>query len=115
MLSGGVDGSKSIGRDSGLDPDFDLPATCRGGLVVPLLRNGRGRGRDRAARRQARPLFAAGIELAQTFSDQAVIAIENVRLFDEVQARTKDLTEALQQQTADRRCLEGYQPLGIQP
>src|SRR5205814_5975016 len=40
------------------------------------------------------------VQLLRTFSDQAVIAIENVRLFEEVQAKTRDLTESLQQQTA---------------
>ena len=54
----------------------------------------------RCARGGAGPSRQRQIELVQTFADQAVIAIENVRLFDEVQARTRDLDEALQQQTA---------------
>ena len=51
-------------------------------------------------RRKIQPFTDKQIELAETFADQAVIAIENVRLFDEVQARTEELTESLQQQTA---------------
>jgi GAF domain-containing protein len=52
------------------------------------------------SRRQAGAFAASEVELLQTFADQAVIAIENVRLFEEVQAKTRDLSEALQQQIA---------------
>jgi GAF domain-containing protein len=72
----------------------------RAGLGVPLLREGNCIGVMAMTKLVPQPFTDKQIEIVSTFADQAVIAIENVRLFDEVQARTAELTESLQQQTA---------------
>jgi two-component system, NtrC family, sensor kinase len=80
--------------------DFALPMGHRTILAAPLMREAESVGAIVVRRKEAHPFSDKQIELLRTFADQAVIAIGNVRLFDQVQARTRDLEESLQQQTA---------------
>jgi GAF domain-containing protein len=96
--------------DVQLDAEYALHdakklAQFRTMLGVPLLREGIPIGVISMVRTTVRPFTQKQIELVATFADQAVIAIENVRLFDDVQARTRELSEALEQQTATNQVL----------
>src|SRR5262249_21465794 len=75
-------------------------------LCVPLMREGVAIGTIALRRREVQLFTDQQLGLLQTFADQAVIAIENARLFEEVQARTEELSESLQQQTATANVLK---------
>ena len=97
-------------HDIQADPDYKLSGLVKLGgyrtmLGVPILREGQPIGVFVMVQSEVRPFTDKQIDLAMTFADQAAIAIENVRLFDEVQTRTRDLSVSLEQQTATSEVL----------
>src|SRR5262249_7556678 len=104
------------------DPAYGMKAQAhaagfRSFLAAPMLRGGEPIGTISVSRADPGPFPESQVELLKTFADQAVIAIENVRLFKELETRNRDLTETLEQQTATGEILRviSSSPTDVQP
>jgi signal transduction histidine kinase/putative methionine-R-sulfoxide reductase with GAF domain/HAMP domain-containing protein len=107
-----MDGKVAHLPDVLLDPEYNFGAApelggYRAALAVPLMRDGAVEGVLSLARPDPGPFTSRQIELVQTFADQAVIAIENARLFGQVQERTRELSLSLDElRTAQDRLVQ---------
>jgi two-component system NtrC family sensor kinase len=92
------------------DPEYSREFALAGGwravLAVPLVRDGKSLGAITVGKAEPTPFSDWQIQLLKTFADQALVAIENVRLFEAEQARTRELSESLEQQTATSEVLK---------
>ena len=116
--------SRHVARidDAWTDPLYEKKEDAKIGghrsmIGVPLMREGEPVGVIGLSRSRVDPFSEREIELVTTFADQAVIAIENVRLFEAEQQRTRELTESLEQQTATAEVLKviSSSPGDLQP
>ena len=119
QVSGRVVLTKSMVRleDALADPDYDKRFPRSSGwrrmLGVPMLREGNLLGVIVVGWADSGPIPKAQEELLKTFAEQAVIAIQNVRLFDEVQARNARTNRITTATNRHRRRAQGDQPLGF--
>ena len=109
-------------RDVGEDPEYQLQSTAtavgyRSIMSVPMLRGQNAIGAITVNAANVAAFSDNHVKLLQAFADQAVIAVENVRLFKELELRNRDLTDALEQQTATAEILRviSTSPTNLQP
>jgi len=106
VLDGKIAHVHDLLADREYSRELALAGNWRSGLAVPMLRDGKPVGAISVGKAEAVPFSERQVQLLTTFADQAVIAIENVRLFETEQQRTRELSEALEQQTATSEVLQ---------
>src|SRR6266542_4234631 len=106
ILEGSVVHIPDAQADADYSQSLSQALHLRSAVGVPMVRDGRVIGAVAVGRIEVRPFTEKEIALLQTFAHQAVIAIENVRLFKELEERNRQLGEALEQQTATSQVLQ---------